>query len=457
MCGPEEIAALVQVAAGIRRHRRQVAREIDRQSARIHLGVECVVVVVRGRIDVLQIATERQAFRGIDLHVERVVSGLLVLLRRARGGSRRHARARRLQLAQVIGPVRDPAVGNQRAGLKHALAVESERAAGGGHDAVRGVFEPGRMLDPVHAVVGSQHVERKRGVLVRLPLQTHVHTLAFAVEVELAPARAGWDEHAIHGRARAHVLARHAGCAHIRRVAAEGAAELDAVGAGRQPRVGNIDQGTECAVIRVPGIAEQQRCLRLQVFAEIAEIDTAGDATREAVMIQRFAGTQVDRSGDSTLDHVRGRVLEYVDAGHELGRDVLETQSARVFRAEHVAAVQLAAHLGESAHRHSAALGGKAVGVARCEQVIDGDAGNSLQRFGHAAIRQRADVDRADRIDDDLGILFDFLRGLDTLAQTRHDDFGDRFILGCLAKGGGRREQRRQRQWWLGLHRGSPF
>src|SRR4029079_9960962 len=99
---------------------------------------------------------------------------------------------------------------------------------------------------------------------------------------------------------------------------------------------------------------------------------------------------------------------------------------AGVAGAEYVTPIELAAHLRETAHGDAAALGGEPIGIAGREQMIDGDAGDSLQSLRYTAVRQRADVDGADRIDDDLGVLLDLLRSLDAVAQSRDDDLGQR-------------------------------
>jgi hypothetical protein len=199
-------------------------------------------------------------------------------------------------------------------------------------------------------------------------------------------------------------------------------------------------------VIGFPGVAEQQRSLRFDLFAEVAEVSATGQASREAFMVERLARAQIDGTRDAALDHVRRGILVHVDTGHELGRHVLETQAARVARAEDVATVELAAHLGEAPHGDAAALRREAIGIAGREQVVDRHAGDSLQGLRHTAIRQRADVDRADRIDDDLGVLLYLLRSLDALAQARDHDLGElRVLSGRLRETRGGRQQRSER------------
>ena len=54
-----------------------------------------------------------------------------------------------------------------------------------------------------------------------------------------------------------------------------------------------------------------------------------------------------------------------------------------------------------------------------------------MQRFGDVAVRQSADVDRGDRVDHLIGILFDRLCGLQACPDARHDD---RLNAGLLRK-----------------------
>src|SRR5690606_33551861 len=104
--------------------------------------------------------------------------------------------------------------------------------------------------------------------------------------------------------------------------------------------------------------------------------------------------------------------------GHQLRRDLLEAQAAATVGAEHVAAVELAADEGQAADHHAAAFGREVVGIVTRREAGNRDAGNALQGFGDAAVRQGADVLGGDRVDDLLGVLLQVLRAHEAAAQA---------------------------------------
>jgi hypothetical protein len=85
-------------------------------------------------------------------------------------------------------------------------------------------------------------------------------------------------------------------------------------------------------------------------------------------------------------------------------------------------AVELAAHPAQATDRDAGAFDGDAVGITRRRDTADRKAGDSLQHFRDAAIRQRADVVRGDRVDHLGRFLLARLRGFELPADTGDDD-----------------------------------
>src|SRR5690606_10295273 len=130
---------------------------------------------------------------------------------------------------------------------------------------------------------------------------------------------------------------------------------------------------------------------------------------------------QVDAAAQAALDQVGALVLVHVDALQKLRRNVLEAQGAAAIGREAVPAIELAAYHREPAHHHARAFRREVLRVIEFLEAGDRDAGYALQRLGHAAVRQLADVGRNDGVHDLVRIPLDGLRGHDAL-PLRGDD-----------------------------------
>ena len=141
-------------------------------------------------------------------------------------------------------------------------------------------------------------------------------------------------------------------------------------------------------------------------------------------MIERDAGSQVDRAGDAALDQVGRLVLEHVNAGEEFGWDVGEPEGATVVGREGVATVELGTDEGEAAHDDAAAFDGEVVRVHTGGEAVDRDTRDALKGFGDGTVGKGTDVLGADRINEDFGVTLDGLGALQ--AST---DAGDHHLL----------------------------
>ena len=179
-----------------------------------------------------------------------------------------------------------------------------------GHDAVRRVLEPGRMLDPVHLVVGLQDIEPQVGTFVRLPLQRDVEAFALAIEIELAPARAGRAR--IRNSSSAPVLM----FSHGTPVAPTSAA-LRRKGRPNWMLSVRVDNSEYAISIRAPNVPKSVSQVLLSSSEACGLVSSLKSPkftlpVRPAVKPSwsvRFARTQVDRARNTAFDHVRGRVL----------------------------------------------------------------------------------------------------------------------------------------------------
>src|SRR5690606_33380347 len=167
--------------------------------------------------------------------------------------------------------------------------------------------------------------------------------------------------------------------------------DLDAVGLGGQLGVREVGQEAHLADAGLPAVGEQERGRRTRVLGLVAVVVVHAAGDLAARLVERLAGAQVDRAAQPALDDLGRGVLVDVDAGHQLRRDLLEAQAAATVGAEHVAAVELAAHEGQAADHHAAAFGREVVGIVTRREAGNRDAGNALQGFGDAAVRQGAD------------------------------------------------------------------
>jgi hypothetical protein len=77
-----------------------------------------------------------------------------------------------------------------------------------------------------------------------------------------------------------------------------------------------------------------------------------------------------------------------------------------------------------------AAFGREPGRIAVFVRSLQCDARNALERLRNAAIRQRADILRGDRVDHLLGVLLDGLRAFQALANSGDDDLADRVVAG---------------------------
>ncbi len=252
------------------------------------------------------------------------------------------------------------------------------------------------------------HVDLR--VVAGPPLERAGHAVALALEIELPPIDAA-----------GHVDLVEAGAFQQRRIgAAHERLDLDAIAARGQFRMRHIHHQAHLAEAGIPAIAEEKRARWFVGLAEIAVVHVGGRTDDPARLVERHARAQVDRAAQTAFDDLGRRVLVDVHARHQFGRHIFEAQAASAGRAEAVAAIELAAHLGHAANHHAAAFGREVVRIVTRHEVIDGHAAHPLQGFGNAAIRQGTDILGADRIDDLFGIVLDRLRLDQAGAHTAH-------------------------------------
>lgn len=273
-------------------------------------------------------------------------------------------------------------------------------------------------------VVRTQHGAVDLDVVVRLPLQRHVLAVTLTVtEVAVHADFAGNDN----------VLAFVAGYIVIGQVAAH----VDAVFAVLAFLVGNVEQHAEFTGFGVPAVGEQDGCRGLQRVAQVPFVEGEAAGDLHAVLVEGHAGAQVDQATEASFDHLRTGVLVDVHTAEQFGRHVFPAQCTAGIGGEDIAAIELAAHLGEAAHHDAAAFA-----------LVAGDlhAGDALQCLGDVVVGQLADVLGHDRINDLVaGFLDDLCLGQ---AATGTGDLdlvqvgGGRRGGGFLCLSGGRKQQR---------------
>src|SRR4051794_5439862 len=155
----------------------------------------------------------------------------------------------------------------------------------------------------------------------------------------------------------------------------------------------------------IPIVAVQRVAGPETLLAEIGIVVIRRRGDQLTGLVERLASPEIDGAADAAFNKVGAWVLEDVDAGEEVSRDVFEVQSAAVSSGKDVAAVEFRANPRKSANEHAAALGRKPRRIARFVGPLQGDSGDALERFGDRAVGQRANVLRSDGIDHLLGIL----------------------------------------------------
>src|SRR5207237_1436672 len=138
--------------------------------------------------------------------------------------------------------------------------------------------------------------------------------------------------------------------------------------------------------------------------------------------VERKTRAQIDSTGDSAFDHVSGLILVSVDTGEELRRDVRPAQPSAAVRAEGVTAVEFRADLRKAADDDPRWLGGEVCRITRRGEAVDGDAGNTLERFGNRLVGECADVGCSDRVDHCVGVALDLLRRAERAPGASDDD-----------------------------------
>src|SRR6185369_3822493 len=110
----------------------------------------------------------------------------------------------------------------------------------------------------------------------------------------------------------------------------------------------------------IPVVAEERVARGEAFLLEVGVVVVAGYGEQALLGVERQARLQVNDAADTAFDHLGGRVLEDVDAGEQVGRDVLERETAAVVRRKDVAAVGFAADPRETTDENTAAFGGEA-------------------------------------------------------------------------------------------------
>jgi hypothetical protein len=238
-------------------------------------------------------------------------------------------------------------------------------------------------------------------------LQSRRRARAIAIDSQLAPADAARRESSLAGTQvgpRVVLL------------------DVNRVGAAREIGAADGKQRAEVADAGFPAIAVQRRSGWLPLFGEIASRAFEREAELATFGIERQPGAQIHAARQTAFDLLGRRVFVDVDTREQFRRNVLEAERAAVLRGERGVTVELAAHPAQASNRDSRAFDGDAVGIARRRNAADCEAGDSLQHFRDAAIRQRTDVVRGDRVDHLGRFLLARLRGFELPADTRDDD-----------------------------------
>ncbi len=183
------------------------------------------------------------------------------------------------------------------------------------------------------------------------------------------------------------------------------------------------DEYPELADAGVPGVADQGREVRRPLLGEIAVVRLGTEAEVEARTIERLAGVEIDRAGETALDHLGGRVLADDHRPEQFRRNVGEVErlAANAGR-KRGAPVEFGADEVETAHDYARTLDREVIGVVRAGESIDRDARNALQRLGHRPVRKRADVFSGDRVDYRICVALDILRLHQRLADAGNDN-----------------------------------
>jgi hypothetical protein len=334
-----------------------------------------------------------------------------------------------------------------------ALAVDAEGGAvdrprvAGRQDVVGRDFH--RVLGPLLGRFRTQVLEGgQHGVVVAAPLAGGRVARALTLGLGAAEGRAAREPHAlaalrtVHGRRIGGLGGGEVG-------AAAEVRHLGAVGARIEARIDGAQQQAERAGLGIPLVAVERRIGRRPALDEVAVAGLGRQREQTLLAVERQAGAQVDRARDAALDHVGRRALEHVDAAHQFGRHVREAQGAAVVGREGVAAVQFRTHEVQAADHDAAAFAREVVRIDAGGEAVDRHARNALQRLGHRAVRQGADILGGDRVADDLGALLELLRALQALTDAGDHHLVDRRrVFGRFGLGQGRRgdQHRAERQ-----------
>ena len=141
--------------------------------------------------------------------------------------------------------------------------------------------------------------------------------------------------------------------------------------------------------------------------------------------VEGSAGIQIDRAGNTTFDHVGGHVLEHLDAAEKFRRNIREGQVAPVVGRKCVPTVQFRADECQATDDHARTFDREVVRVIGTGEPADRNTRHPLERLGHRAIRQRADVLGADGVDEDVRVFLDGLGAADAGANAGNDDLVD--------------------------------
>ena len=199
--------------------------------------------------------------------------------------------------------------------------------------------------------------------------------------------------------------------------------DLKTVGTALDARIVGAEQNADGAAVGFPRIADQPGYAGRPFLAEIAVIRLGAQPDVEALIVERLAGVEVDRTCKAAFDHVGGRVLADDYRAEQFRRNVGEVNRLTVDASgECVAAVEFGADEVETTNDDARTFDGEVIGVVRTGEAVDGDAGQPLQRFGDRAVGKRADVFGGDGIDDGVGITLDVLSGRERLPDTGDDD-----------------------------------
>ena len=295
-----------------------------------------------------------------------------------------------------------------------------------------------RVFDVIGLGLRTQRLQGEQPLVIRAPLRRQRDRRALLFPVDGAPAHILGNINRFVGLARAvSAVGRQ-----DHRVITVG---RDAVGAVADVGDADVGQEAELAETGIPTIGTDHATGPEALLGQVAVVVVGVDRQQAVGVVERHAGAQVDRAGDAALDHVGGDVLIDVHARQQVGRDILEAETAARGGGEDVATVGFGTHARQAAHEDAAAFGRQTGGVAGGVGALQGDAGNALQRLRHRTVRQGADVHGGHRIDDDLGILLDGLGRAKLGANAGDDHFIDRggvVRLGRILLGERARRQR---------------